>query len=83
VPTYFFNVRGGPIEAEADEGLSYPDEAAARAAALAGARSMIAADLLEGSPNLDCRIEVTDKNGKLLFSIPFESAFSRAEAAHS
>ena len=78
MPLYFFNVRGGPADAEADEGLDYPDEEAARAAALAGARSLIASDVLEGILNLSSRIDITDSRGALLFSVPFEAAVTRA-----
>jgi hypothetical protein len=78
VPLYFFHVRGGPADAEADEGLHYPDEETARAAALAGARGLIASDVLEGILNLSSRIDVTDRGGTVLFSIPFEAAVTRA-----
>lgn len=62
------------MDSEADEALEYPDEDAARAAALAGARSLIAADVLEGTLDLAGRIDVCDEAGRLLFSLPFASA---------
>lgn len=74
MPLYFFHVRGGPSNCEADEGLDYPDDEAAQAAALAGARSMIAADVLEGILDLSSRMDVTDEQGTTLFAIPFSSA---------
>lgn len=74
MPLYYFHVRGGPEDIVAEEGLDYPDEAAARRAALAGVRGMIAADAVEGILDLSNRLDVTDSAGRLLFSIPFSSA---------
>lgn len=39
-----------------------------------GARSMIAADVLEGILDLSSRMDVTDEQGATLFTIPFASA---------
>lgn len=78
VPLYFFNIRDSLENAEAAEGLEYPDDDAAREAALAGARSLIAADVQEGILNLSGRIDVTDEQGKMMFSVPFESAVIRS-----
>ena len=77
MPVYFFHIRGGPADCEADEGLDYPDEQAAREAAVAGARDMIAADVLDGRLHLSSRIDVTDADGELLFSVPFDSVVER------
>jgi hypothetical protein len=74
VPIYFFHVRGGSADLDADEGLEFPDEGIARAAALTGARSLIAADVMDGILNLSPRIEVADERGAVLFSVPFTSA---------
>ncbi|HEY0629022.1 MAG TPA: hypothetical protein VGD23_06805 [Sphingomicrobium sp.] len=74
MPLYFFHVRGGPSDCEADEGLEFPDDEAAHAAALTGARSMIAADVLEGILDLSSHIDVTDEQGATLFTIPFSAA---------
>jgi hypothetical protein len=76
MPVYFFHIRGGPADVEAAEGLEFPDDDAARRAALAGARSLIAADVLDGMLNLDSRIDVADEGGSTLFSVPFASAVS-------
>lgn len=78
MPLYFFHLRGGPSDSEAEEGLQYPNDDAARAAALAGARSMIAADVMEGVLDLSSRIDVTDEQGDALFSVPFASAVTTA-----
>lgn len=77
MPLFFFHVRGGSADVEADEGLEYPDEEAARAAALAGARSLVAADVMAGVLNLAPRIDVADAQGNILFSVPFSSAVAQ------
>ena len=77
MPLYYFHLRGGPVDILAEEGLEYPDEAAARRAALAGVRGMIAADVADGILDLGSRMDVTDADGRLLFSIPFSSAVTK------
>ena len=74
MPLYFFHVCTGSECVEADEGLDYPDDDAARWAAVAGARSLIAADVLEGAIDLSGRIDVADDSGTVLFSVPYSSA---------
>ena len=78
MPLYFFHVSGCQLETDAGEGLYYPDDLAARTAALAGARGMIAEEVLHGRLDLDCRIDIADENGTILFSVPFASALDRA-----
>jgi hypothetical protein len=77
VPLYFFHLGGVSFDIEADNGLDYPDDDSARAAAVAGARSMIAADVLNGTLDLSPRIDVTDEQGTQLFSVAFASAVNR------
>ena len=54
--------------------MDYPDDQAAKKAALAGARGMIAEEVLRGRLELECRIDVADEHGTILFSVPFSSA---------
>jgi hypothetical protein len=75
---YFFHVRGGRLETEDEEGAELPDEAAARQQALVGARSIIAAEILEGRLTLGERIDVADAAGKLLFSLTFAQAVGQS-----
>ena len=77
VPLYFFHLGGVSFDIEADNGLDYPDDDSALAAAVAGARSMIAADVLNGTLDLSPCIDVTDDQGMQLFSVPFASAVNR------
>lgn len=74
---YYFNLRGGSADVEAEEGFEFANHAAARNAAVKEARSLIAADILNGILDLTSRIEVTDEQGNLLFSLPFEAAIGQ------
>ena len=78
MPLYYFHVRGCLAEVGAGDGLDFPDDGAAREAAIAGARGMIAEDVVHGILNLDCHIDVTDEQGSILFTVPFASAIERA-----
>jgi hypothetical protein len=78
VPLYFFNVRGGPSPAEAEEGWSHADEAAARSAAIDAARALIASEALDGILDLKSRIDVEDEAGRLIFTVTFKSVVTRS-----
>lgn len=77
VPVYYFHVRGGASDSEGEEGLEYPNDDAAKDAVIAGARSLIAADVLDGILNLSSRIDVMNEHGAMLFSVPFSAAVKR------
>ena len=71
---YFFSVRGGPLEAEDELGGELPDLQAVRREALIGARSIIAAEVLEGRLTLSERIEVDDGEGHRVHTLAFADA---------
>lgn len=75
---FFFHLRGGAADVPDEEGLELPTEAAARQRALEGARSIIAAEVLEGRLSLAERIDVEDGDGILIFSLPFAEAVTRS-----
>ena len=54
-----------------DEGAELPDLDAARARAIAGARSLICECVARGRVNLDHRIEVADESGARCLTIRF------------
>ena len=56
------------------EGADFADLADARAQAIAGIRSVLSAEVLEGEVSLRGRLEIVDDNGSLLDTIPFEDA---------
>lgn len=74
MPRYFFHVRGGPIEADDEEGSDLPNSAAAERYAVAAARELLAAAVLEGRLALDERIDVNDSAGRRLLSLSFGDA---------
>lgn len=57
-----------------EEGLELLDLEAARREAVAGARSIMADELMNGRVCLGCRIEIEDSNGRLLATVPFREA---------
>ena len=71
---YHFNIHNGAGFTSDEEGLEFGDAEAARAEALKGARSLIAAEVLEGRLDLRGRIEVTGDDGSLLFTLLFAEA---------
>ncbi|MGQ0560127.1 MAG: DUF6894 family protein [Sphingosinicella sp.] len=73
---YFFNIHNSIGAIADEEGRDLPDLASARAEALKGARSLIAAAVLEGWLDLDGRLEITDPEGKLLFVTHYTDAVS-------
>ena len=78
MPLYFFHVRGGSIEADEEEGVDLPDAAAVQAQAIRGARSIIAAEVLEGRLTLTDRIEVQDDAGRVVLTLPFSAAIEQS-----
>jgi hypothetical protein len=74
MPLYLFHVRGGPLETEDEEGIDLPDRAAAYQQALRGARSLIAAEVLEGRLPRAERIEVEDSDGLTILVLAFTDA---------
>jgi hypothetical protein len=71
---YYFNVRSGSDFTEDEEGRELPDAGVARAEAIHGARSLIAADVLDGQLDLEGCVEVADGDGAVLFTIDFAHA---------
>jgi hypothetical protein len=79
VPIYHFHVRGGPLSVDDEEGVTLPDDEAARREALRGARSILAAEVLEGRLPLAERIEVVDGEGRAVLTLGFDAAFTRED----
>ncbi|MDP8912544.1 MAG: hypothetical protein M3N39_03075 [Pseudomonadota bacterium] len=73
MPRYYFNVYDDAVT-EDEEGRELPDLAAVRRAAIEGARSLIADQVLKGRLCLRCRIEVEDENRCPVLTLPFTAA---------
>jgi hypothetical protein len=75
MPRFFLHISNGVDGfVEDPEGQELQDEAAARRAAIVGARDMMAADLLTGELDLGSFIEVEDENRQWLFTLTFADA---------
>lgn len=76
MPRYFFHVCNGNGFTQDEEGRELPDEAAARSAALAGARDIMAEEMRAGQLNPASFIEVEDSEHRHLFTLPFSDAYT-------
>lgn len=74
MPLYYLHVCDGNGFVEDEEGRELPNEAAARAEAIIGARDIMTADIRSGELDLTSFIEVEDENRNLLFTLPFSEA---------
>ena len=70
---YYFNLSDG-VEVPDLQGLELGDLAAARDAALRGARDILASEVREGNLPLHEKIHVTDESGTVLFVQNFRDA---------
>jgi hypothetical protein len=73
------HVRDEEVFAEDVEGVELSDLHAARAAAVAAAREMLAEMILHGRVLNDQRIEVHDQSGMLLLVVRFEDVINRGQ----
>ena len=72
---FFFHVFDD-IEARDDDGEELPDLDAARAWAMAGARSLACEQVERGCLDLRHRIDIADVSGQILASVSFREAVS-------
>jgi hypothetical protein len=73
---YHFNVRNGSGYMEDEEGQELSDTDKARSIAVAGARSLLSAEVLAGGLDLRGRVEVTDEQGEIILVIDFEEVLT-------
>jgi hypothetical protein len=74
MPRYYFNVHNSIGLVEDEEGADFADLDAARAAALKGAREIIAGDAAEGLVDLRGRLDVIDETGVVVLTLRFTEA---------
>jgi hypothetical protein len=74
VPRFHLNIFNGDGAAPDEEGQDFPDLPAARAEAIRGIRSLLAAELAEGRIELGGRIEIADRGGRVLQTVAFAEA---------
>ena len=71
---YHFNIRNGHGFTADDEGMDLPSEEHARVHAVTGARSLMSAEILEGTLDLAGQIEVTDGGEAAVMTVRFDEA---------
>ena len=74
MPRYHFNIRNGHGFTADEEGLDLSSERDARIQAIQGARSLISAEVLEGTLDLDGQIEVTDEQNDAVMTVRYREA---------
>ena len=73
MPRYFFHVYDDLVVRD-ENGIDLADAEAACAAALAGAREMMGAQMMKGRLSLYHRIEVEDEEGKAILALHYGDA---------
>jgi hypothetical protein len=71
---YFLHIHNSHGSAEDDEGIEAKSLSEAREKAVAGIRSLIGAEAINGEINFKGRIDIKDEAGKLLLAVPFNEA---------
>jgi len=70
------NLYNATGDAPDDEGADYRDMEDARLQAIAGIRSVLSAEVLDGEINMQGRLEIVDDSGHLLDTISFVDALN-------
>ncbi len=71
---YHFNIRNGNGFTADDEGMDLSSDDDARLHAIEGARSLISAEVLQGTLDLNGQIEVTDEDQAAVMTVRFAEA---------
>lgn len=74
MPRYFLHIHNSHGSAEDEEGVEANSLSEAREKAVAGIRSLLAAEAENGEINFKGRIDISDQGGKPLLSVPFTEA---------
>jgi hypothetical protein len=74
VPAFFLHISSGDDLTPDEEGMEFPDLAAAQEEALRGARNLMAAEVESGLLRLDQAILIDDCDGRRVAAVPFHEA---------
>ncbi len=74
--SYYFHVRNGHGFIRDEEGQMVSPDKSVRQIAIEGARSVIAADVLEGFLDLSGQIEVADDRQETILTLRFDDAIT-------
>jgi hypothetical protein len=74
MPRFHLHIRTPDGFIEDEEGLEFPDHAAAMVEAVSGARSLMSGEVAAGTICFDQSIEIHDAAGRHLSTVPFSDA---------
>ena len=80
MPRYHFNIRNGRGLTPDEEGLDLSSDGDARWQAIRGARSLMSADVLDGTLDLGGQIEVTDDRNDTVMTVRFRDVVAVHDA---
>jgi hypothetical protein len=83
MPRYYLHIRGAEDFAPDEEGLEAPCLGDAERAAIAGARSLLSADVAAGELDLRGAIEIADENGAVIRTVRFSDVLTIRTPARS
>lgn len=83
MPHLRLNLYNATGDAPDDEGADFKDMDDARFQAIAGIRSVLSAEVLDGEINMQGRLEIVDDSGALLDTITFVDALNVIPAIRS
>jgi hypothetical protein len=72
MPRFYLNIYNTVSDTPDEEGAEFSDLSAARASAVAGIRSFLSAELLEGSVDLHGHLEIVDEAGTVVETLTFK-----------
>jgi len=83
VARYHFNIRNGNGFTADDEGMEMSSDQDARSHAIDGARSLMSAEVLQGTLDLNGQIEITDEAKDAVMTVRFTEAVDLRPATSS
>jgi hypothetical protein len=83
MPRYHFNIRNGYGFTRDEEGVVLESDMDAQVQAIRGARSLMSAEVLDGTLDLDGQIEVTDDHNDKVLTVRFRDAVHVSQGENS
>jgi hypothetical protein len=71
---YYLHIQNAHGHAEDEEGVEVASLAEAQELAVTGIRSLLSAEVMNGTMNLKGRIDIADEQGTILVTVPFKDA---------
>jgi hypothetical protein len=71
---YYLHIQNAHGQAEDEEGIEVASLAEAQELAVTGIRSLLSAEVMNGTMNLKGRIDIADEQGSVVLKVPFKDA---------